>query len=156
MKATGARRAGGYPAYVLATAGAPIGTGTNTLFTAQQPDAAISGTKIYFPASIAGGTSVGAGCVDVATNASCGYTQLGVAQDAGFADLLLIHGGAQIGSRYFMLGDQAQIYCLDTTTQSACPGYPLVGVADPGSGNNVDLCVSIFRRSGTAVTSSAW
>lgn len=137
VKATGARCAGGYPAYVSATAGAPIGTGTNTLFTAQQPDAAISGTKIYFPASIAGGTSVGAGCVDVATNASCGYTQLGVAQDAGFANLPPIDGGAQIGSRYFMLGDQAQIYCLDTTTQSACPGYPLVGVADPGSGNNV-------------------
>lgn len=131
VKTTGAN-CPGYPAtFISQNAGDPLGTGLQTLITSNQPSAMVRGTKIYFPAGVNNTTSVGVGCVDVAANTSCGYTQLGSAAVNSVGATAQISGGAVVGAKYYLIGDQAQIYCYDASTQAACAGYPLVGVADP-------------------------
>jgi hypothetical protein len=56
------------------------------------------------------GTSVGAACVDVSTNTSCGYTELGVAANSNASSEAQISGGTSIGTRYYLVGgDKAQV-----------------------------------------------
>jgi uncharacterized repeat protein (TIGR01451 family) len=115
----------GYPAaYVSPNAGDPLGTGPNTLITALTASGAVAGSKIYFPEGVIASTNSGIGCVDVATNKSCGYTKL---LDAAVANSASVDygtsGGTMIGTKYYVIGDQAQILCFDTATQAVCPGY---------------------------------
>jgi uncharacterized repeat protein (TIGR01451 family) len=132
---TGLRCSGAYPAYVSATAGAAFGTGGNTLVTAQNNQADVVGTRIYFPAGVIGRPDVGVACADVATQTSCGFVTLGTEPSTNKTNLAaLINGGAVIGSKYYMVGFAGGIYCFDTSTRAACPGFPLTGVADPGAG----------------------
>ncbi len=135
----------GYPAlghYVSATAGTPFSTGPDTLSTAFYENTAVNQAtgEIYFAAGVNGTTSVGVGCANVLTNTSCGYTQLATSdhpnsfsgnEPEGPEALTQISGGAQIGTKYYTVGNSAHgpIYCFDYSTGAVCPGYPIA--SDP-------------------------
>jgi hypothetical protein len=135
----------GYPAsYVSQTAGAPLGTGGDTLDTSSQAFALVDQADghIYFPAGVAGDSTVGVACSDVFTYSSCGFIALGDGgldnsdspQDPSRAELVQISGGAVIGAKLYMITSVAldphnpgvTIWCFDSGTVSACPGYPIV------------------------------
>ncbi len=144
----------GYPgvgAYVSATAGVPFSTGPDTLGTAYAPNAdvdAVSG-HIYFPVGVDGQGGIGVLCADVIAQTSCGYTQLGVSPITNKLEggewHAAIDGGAVIGSRYYLVDAQANVYCFDTSANAACGGpYPIKAI--PGYPASSILRTSLDSR----------
>jgi hypothetical protein len=144
----------GYPAigsYVGATAGTPFSTGPDTLGTAYAPNADADPVNghIYFPVGVNGQGSIGVLCADVGTNKSCGYTELGVSPIPNRIESgewhAAIDGGAVVGSRYYLIDTQANVYCFDTSTNGACGSpYPLKVV--PGSPTSATLRTALDSR----------
>jgi hypothetical protein len=140
VKATGAE-CPGYPVqYVSPTAGAPFGTGPDTLMTPTYNNATVDAAsgKIFSPVGVNGSTSIGVLCTDVATGTSCGYTQLGNTafpnSQSGNGAAPGVSGGARIGNNYYIIGTSAgaPVYCYDVTTQARCAGWPAAGApSDP-------------------------
>jgi uncharacterized repeat protein (TIGR01451 family) len=124
---TGAR-CPGYPTYASPNAGDPLGTGPHTLQTEGFEAADVVGSRIYYPVAITGTSSFGVACADVASNTSCGYTQLGTGGGAP-----TIGGGAVVGSKYYLIDRNVDIDCFDTSTGAPCASGPITG-ADPGAG----------------------
>ncbi len=144
----------GYPAlgrYVGAMAGTPFSTGPDTLGTAYAPSADVDAASghIYFPVGVSGQGSIGVLCADVRTNKSCGYTELGVSPIPNRVESgewhAAIDGGAVIGSRYYLIDTQANVYCFDTATNTACGSpYPLKAV--PGYPTSATLRTALDSR----------
>ncbi len=109
-------------------AGTGLGQGVDTLTTAAANNgvADIATNRLYGPAGVNNGTSIGVICVDVVLLASCGYTQLGTAPfpNNNFSQ---IFGGGLIGSNYYLMDANGSYYCFDISNQTACPGFPLPG-----------------------------
>ena len=127
----------GYPANASSAADVPLGNGPTTVTTAQHPIAAVDRDhgRIYFPAGIKDTKSVGVECIDVVHAKSCGFTKLGDAQLANnFYSDTQIDGGGVIGTRLYLLGESAQIYCFDYATGAPCPGQPLTVPSLPVAG----------------------
>jgi hypothetical protein len=137
----------GYPSlgrYVGAAAGTPFSTGPDTLGTAYAPSADVDAVNghIYFPVGVDGQGSIGVLCADVRTSKSCGYTELSVSPVPNRVESgewhAAIDGGAVIGSRYYLIDTQSNVYCFDTSTNAACGSpYPLKAV--PGYPANTTL-----------------
>jgi uncharacterized repeat protein (TIGR01451 family) len=129
----------GYPTYVSPVAGQALGTGPKTVTTAQDPVAAVDRAtgRLYFPAGLydgQGSKSVGVACIDVVNSVSCGYTQLGLASLANNpTNRTQINGGAIMGTKLYMVGGEAEIYCFDYaaddgaggTVAQPCAGQPM-------------------------------
>jgi hypothetical protein len=111
-------------------------TTTNTLITSSVENAKVDGNRIYFPAGNgAGSNAVGVGRIDVVALTSCGFSELGTSVIPNGGSEPWIGGGTVVGSKFYALGGAAEIYCFDLSADAACGApYPLVGVADPGSG----------------------
>ncbi|MGQ0839834.1 DUF7927 domain-containing protein [Actinokineospora sp.] len=112
--------------------GAPMNTGPDRYLTPLSPGAEYidpSG-KLYFPVGVAdGGSRVGVACVDLATERSCGFTQLAATSEpdpggdaSAYAD---ISGNARIGSRSYWVMASGLLLCFDTSTLTACAGFPV-------------------------------
>lgn len=77
--------------------------------------------KLYFATTIFGTGKYGIGCLDLATNASCGFTQLGVGPEAATGVYQgWIVGGATVGSHYYLLDHTGQLVCFNISTGSTC------------------------------------
>ena len=144
----------GYPAlgsYVGDVAGTAFSTGPDTLGTAYAPNADVDAENghIYFPVGVNGQGSIGVLCADVRTSKSCGYTELGVSPIPNRVESgewhAAIDGGAVVGSRYYLIDTQANVYCFDTSTNKACGSpYPLKAV--PGYPGSATLRTALDSR----------
>jgi uncharacterized repeat protein (TIGR01451 family) len=142
VKATGAVCPGfaGGGTFASQTAGQPFGQGTDTLDTSLQPSAFVDQAtgKVYFPAGPNGTNSIGVACIDLTAGTSCGYVQLGTSafNNGLIAGSAQIDGGAQVGTRYYVMDDQAKLYCFDTSTGAACGApYPMSPIPGWNGGN---------------------
>lgn len=91
------------------------------------PKLAADGTKVYFVVQTA--SSVGLGCWDGATHATCGGFASPVqmapyAKNGASHAVARLDGPEKVGSRLFMYGDDNRMYCWDLSTASVCSGYP--------------------------------
>ncbi len=85
------------------------------------------GMKVYFV--VQRSTSVGLGCWDSTTHATCsGYSNPKPLEaykpNGGSRGNVRIDGPEAIGTRLYLFGDNSRMYCWDTATDAACPGYP--------------------------------
>ncbi len=134
VRVTGAR-CDGYPTYVSPNAGDAFGTGPSTLTTGVFNQAAVSGDKIYYPVGVIGTRNDGVLCANVVTQTSCGFFQLGSYTGGGTnpnSSSATINGGAVMGTRYYTVSHDGEIYCFDVSTETACQGYAPT-LADPNA-----------------------
>lgn len=146
----------GYPvSSVPRTAGQPFTAAPDPTDTAYGPNAAVNAAagRIYFPVGIDGQGGIGVLCADVVTEVSCGYTQLAVSPVAnrieGGEGHPAIDGGAVIGTHYYLVDAQANVYCFDTAAHAPCGApYPLPGVPgyNGGAPNTTSLAAVLDSR----------
>jgi hypothetical protein len=146
----------GYPvSSVPRTAGQPFSDSSDPTDTAYGPGAAVDAAagRIYYPVGIDGQGGIGVLCADVVTEISCGYTQLAVSPVPnaiqGGEGHPAIDGGAVVGTHYYLVDAQANIYCFDTAANAPCGApYPLLGVPgyNGGATNTSSLAAVLDSR----------
>lgn len=83
--------------------------------------------RLYFRLQSA--TQIGLMCWDSAANADCGFTPLADLEQGFLLGDRGWHndrgtGPRRIGEKLYLVLDNHQVHCFDTTTNSMCPGYP--------------------------------
>ncbi|HEX5192161.1 MAG TPA: DUF11 domain-containing protein [Solirubrobacteraceae bacterium] len=118
-----------------------------------------SNGKLYFATTIANTGNYGVGCLDLSNNTSCGFTQLGTGPGAATAAFDgWIDGGANVGSKYYLLDYTGHLDCFDISTASTCgsiaaytTSFPTFGQMSAGQAVNWAGSPDVF----TYMTSSA-
>ena len=107
--------------------------------------------KLYFATTVEGTAHFGVGCLDLADDTSCGFTQLGTgpfpiasalanAQGDTFAA-----GGATIGNDFYVVDFSGHIDCYDYVTASTCGTYaamPTQSATNP----NIGMWTSVYSQ----------
>lgn len=137
----------GFPTYASSAAGT-LGTGVDDMVTPNQNWAAVDQQRerIYVPTGRVDTTQIGVLCIDLSETTasfpgrSCGFKHLGESTLPSFSNSTNgggrgeVSGGAQIGSRMFIIGNDSRVYCYDMSTDAVCQGWPATGfVSDPGA-----------------------
>ncbi|CAG6398557.1 DUF11 domain-containing protein [Streptomyces cocklensis] len=122
---------GPWPRPLNTTAG-PLGSGgTGNVYSTLTPQYVMDPGRpgvVYYPAVATG--SVGAGCLDLAARANCGFFPLAAATGSpssanGLAGLV-----AQ-GGRLYGVANTGQVLCLDIVSQTPCAGQPFAAIVPP-------------------------
>lgn len=80
--------------------------------------------KLYFATTLTGTGTYGIGCLDLANNTSCGFTQLGTGPSAITGPFQGYDaGGVTIGTKYYLMDYTGHVQCYDTSTGSSCGSY---------------------------------
>jgi hypothetical protein len=116
----------------LNTGEGPLGSGNSgdvyTPLTPQYVDDPDRPGVVYYPAVAAG--SVGAGCLDLAARANCGYVALESSTGTPHAANGLA-GLVAVGGKAYGVASTGEVLCLDMTSQSPCTGQPFAAIVPP-------------------------
>jgi uncharacterized repeat protein (TIGR01451 family)/LPXTG-motif cell wall-anchored protein len=117
-----------YPTFASGNNGDNFGTGASDISFPVNNQAGINQAtgRVVIPAAQNSATS-GVLCVELSTNKSCGYTVL-ENKVIGTGNTSVFAGGAMVGTKYYLIDMQNNLYCVDTTTtpvtQCGAP-YPI-------------------------------
>jgi hypothetical protein len=116
----------------LNTAAGPLGSGSSgdvySPLTPQYVQDPGRAGIVYYPAQTA--TSVGAGCLDLAARANCGYVALESSDGSPHAANGLA-GLVAVGGKAYGVATTGEVLCLDMAAQSPCAGQPYAAIVPP-------------------------
>jgi uncharacterized repeat protein (TIGR01451 family) len=136
--------------YANSTAGSPFSTNIatdNFTTTAHNwSDLDQSTGKLYFATTLTNSTAYGVGCLDLATNTSCGFFQEGtgawVNSGTPNPETGSMAGGQTINGKYYTINNSGAVLCYDEATNTSCGSISTGSGPIGGAGFPADISVS--------------